>query len=191
MTTANIITLIRMALIPIFMYAAISDGAQGNIVALALFAFASLTDGIDGYIARKYNQITDFGKLVDPLADKLLVMSALLILLEQGVLQAWACIIILAREFIVSSLRSIAASKGVVLAASFWGKLKTTSQLVCIIYLLSGLPDAVLFGSVSLQDLSIWLMVFFSAFSGYIYLKDNFYLIKDGLVKEDKQNENI
>ncbi|MBQ1271773.1 MAG: CDP-diacylglycerol--glycerol-3-phosphate 3-phosphatidyltransferase, partial [Clostridia bacterium] len=121
MTTANKITLFRIILIPVFMYIAISQGAQGNLIALAVFALASVTDFIDGYIARKYNQITDFGKLVDPLADKLLVMSALLILCEQGVVPSWVCIVILAREFTVSSLRSIAASKGVVLAASFWG----------------------------------------------------------------------
>lgn len=183
MTTANMITLARMALIPIFMYCAISDGAQGNWIALALFAFASLTDGIDGYIARKYNQITDFGKLVDPLADKLLVMSALLILLEQGVLHSWACILILAREFIVSSLRSIAASKGVVLAASWWGKVKTVSQLICVMYLLAGFDDILLFDTLSLQTLLIWIMVFFTVFSGYDYLRRNFGLIKDGLVK--------
>jgi len=183
MTTANMITLARMALIPIFMYCAISDGAQGNWIALALFAFASLTDGIDGYIARKYNQITDFGKLVDPLADKLLVMSALLILLEQGVLPSWACILILAREFIVSSLRSIAASKGVVLAASWWGKVKTVSQLICVMYLLAGFDDILLFDTLSLQTLLIWIMVFFTVFSGYDYLRRNFGLIKDGLVK--------
>lgn len=183
MTTANMITLARMALIPIFMYCAISDGAQGNWIALALFAFASLTDGIDGYIARKYNQITDFGKLVDPLADKLLVMSALLILLEQGVLPSWACILILAREFIVSSLRSIAASKGVVLAASWWGKVKTVSQLICVMYLLAGFDDILLFDTLSLQNLLIWVMVFFTVFSGYDYLRRNFGLIKDGLVK--------
>ena len=186
MTTANMITLGRIALIPVFMYCAISEGAQGNWAALAIFAFASLTDGIDGYIARKYNQITDFGKLVDPLADKLLVMSALLILLEQGVLPSWACILILAREFMVSSLRSIAASKGVVLAASKWGKIKTCSQLICVMYLLAGLDDILLFGRFSLQNVPICIMVFFTVFSGYDYLKHNFNLIKDGLVKEEK-----
>ena len=136
---------------------------------------------VDGYIARKYNQITDFGKLVDPLADKLLVMSALLILLEQGVIPSWACILILAREFIVSSLRSIAASKGVVLAASWWGKVKTVSQLVCVIYLMADLDF--LPGNTQLQSILIWIMVFFTVFSGYDYLKRNFGLIKNGLVK--------
>ncbi|MBQ1250651.1 MAG: CDP-diacylglycerol--glycerol-3-phosphate 3-phosphatidyltransferase [Clostridia bacterium] len=181
MTTANMITLARIAMIPVFMYCAISDGAQGNWIALAIFAFASLTDCVDGYIARKYNQITDFGKLVDPLADKLLVMSALLILLEQGVIPSWACILILAREFIVSSLRSIAASKGVVLAASWWGKVKTVSQLVCVIYLMADLDF--LPGNTQLQSILIWIMVFFTVFSGYDYLKRNFGLIKNGLVK--------
>lgn len=183
MTTANMITLGRIALIPIFMYAAVSDGAQGNFVALAIFAIASLTDGIDGYVARKYNQITDFGKLVDPLADKLLVMSALLILLEQGALKSWVCIIILSREFVVSALRSIAASKGVVLAASFWGKLKTLSQLVCIMYLLSGVDDVVIMDWLTLKNSLIYIMVIFTVFSGFDYLKRNFNLIKDGVVK--------
>ena len=180
MTTANMITLGRIALIPVFMYCAISDGAQGNFVALAIFALASLTDGIDGYIARKYNQITDFGKLVDPLADKLLTTVAFIYMLRDGV---WACIVILAREFIVSSLRSIAASKGVVLAASYWGKLKTTSQLICIMYLLSGIRDFDIAGSLTLKSLLIWIMLFFTVFSGYDYLKRNFGLIKDGVVK--------
>ena len=183
MTTANKITLFRIILIPVFMYIAISQGAQGNLLALAIFALASVTDFIDGYIARKYNQITDFGKLVDPLADKLLVMSALLILCEQGVVPSWVCIVILAREFTVSSLRSIAASKGVVLAASFWGKLKTVSQLFCIIYLLSGLPEIMIAG-MGTRMLSIWIVVFFTIFSGTDYLAKNFDLIKDGLVKK-------
>ncbi|MBR5284805.1 MAG: CDP-diacylglycerol--glycerol-3-phosphate 3-phosphatidyltransferase [Clostridia bacterium] len=181
MTTANMITLARIAMIPVFMYCAISDGAQGNWIALGIFIFASLTDCVDGYIARKYNQITDFGKLVDPLADKLLVMSALLILLEQGVIPSWACILILAREFIVSSLRSIAASKGVVMAASWWGKVKTVSQLVCVIYLLVD-ADFIPYNAM-MEKALIWIMVFFTVFSGYDYLKRNFGLIKNGLIE--------
>lgn len=185
MTAANMITLGRIALIPIFMYSAISEGARGNIVALCLFAIASFSDAIDGYVARRFNQITDFGKLVDPLADKLLVMSALLILLEQGQLRAWHCVVILAREFTVSSLRSIAASKGVVLAASKWGKLKTTSQLICILYMLAGFNDVPLFGDFTLKHILVWVMLILTVYSGYDYLRRNFNLIKDGVVKGD------
>ncbi len=183
MTTANMITLGRIALVPVFMYAATHGQVQGNLVALAIFALASITDGIDGYVARKYNQISDFGKFVDPLADKLLVMAALLILLEENVIPSWACMIILSREFIVSSLRMIAATRGVVMAAAFWGKLKTLSQLICIIYLLCGFDDILLFGTLSLQNLCVWVVTAITAYSGYDYLKRNFGLIKDGVTK--------
>lgn len=142
MTTANMITLGRIALIPVFMYCAISDGAQGNWAALAIFAFASLTDGIDGYIARKYNQITDFGKLVDPLADKLLVISCMVIFVEYGRFPAWACMIVLAREFAVTGLRLIAVENGRVIAAGWSGKVKTFCTMVglCVMLVLTNWP---------------------------------------------------
>ena len=186
MNLPNRLTLLRVILIPFFIVFYMTElipQPYGRYVALVIFILASYTDHLDGKIARSRNIVTNFGKFMDPLADKLLVMSALLILLEQGALRAWACIVILAREFIVSSLRSIAASKGVVLAASYWGKLKTTSQLICIMYLLSGIRDYDIAGSLTLKSLLIWIMLFFTVFSGYDYLKRNFGLIKDGVVK--------
>ena len=116
MTTANKITLARIAMIPFFVVFALMEGFQWQAAALALFCIASATDFLDGYIARKYNQVTDFGKFVDPLADKLLVTAALVIFVGQGLLASWMVFIILAREFIITSLRNVAAAKGQVMA---------------------------------------------------------------------------
>ena len=107
-----------------------------NLLGLVIFLLAAITDFIDGYIARKYNMITDFGKFMDPLADKLLVTAALLILLENGLIAGWVVFIILAREFIVTGFRTIAASKGVVIAAGWLGKIKTVVQFIMISTLL-------------------------------------------------------
>jgi len=133
MTTANKITLVRIAMIPFFVVFALMDGVQWQALALALFCIASFTDFLDGYIARKYNQVTDFGKFVDPLADKLLVTAALVIFVGQGLLASWMVFIILAREFIITSLRNVAAAKGQVMAASWSGKVKTCVQIAGII----------------------------------------------------------
>ena len=127
MTTASKITLARVALIPVFM-ALLLLGY--NWAALAVFAVASLTDFVDGYIARNYNQTSDFGKFLDPLADKLLVTAAMLIFVQWGRMPAWAVMIVLAREFAVSGLRMVAASGGLVLAAGWSGKVKTFSTMV-------------------------------------------------------------
>ncbi|MCI8856868.1 MAG: CDP-diacylglycerol--glycerol-3-phosphate 3-phosphatidyltransferase [Clostridiaceae bacterium] len=133
MTTANKITLARIAMIPFFVVFALMEGFQWQAAALALFCIASATDFLDGYIARKYNQVTDFGKFVDPLADKLLVTAALVIFVGQGLLTSWMVFIILAREFIITSLRNVAAAKGQVMAASWSGKVKTCVQIAGII----------------------------------------------------------
>ena len=122
MTTANKITLVRIAMIPFFVVFAILGGPVYDTVALVLFCVASVTDFLDGYIARKYNQVTDFGKFVDPLADKLLVTAALVIFVERGLFAAWMVFIILAREFIITSLRNVAAAKGPRKPASSAGK---------------------------------------------------------------------
>ena len=106
MTTANKITLVRIAMIPFFVVFAILGGPKYDAIALVLFCLASFTDFLDGYIARKYNQVTDFGKFVDPLADKLLVTAALVIFVERGLFAAWMVFVILAREFIITSLRN-------------------------------------------------------------------------------------
>lgn len=184
MTTANIITLVRIALIPIFMILANQEGATANILALLIFALASLTDGVDGHIARKYNQVTNFGKFMDPLADKLLVMSAMLIFVEQGIMPSWAVVVILAREFMVTSLRMVAAADGLVIQASIWGKAKTVIQIFAIIVLLLKLDPIVLAGSLTLQNLCIYAMVAITVISGISYIKDNFSVIKDGFVQK-------
>lgn len=127
MTTASKITLARVALIPVFMIVLLLGY---NWAALAIFAIASLTDFLDGYIARHYNQVSNFGKFLDPLADKLLVLAAMLIFVQWGRMPAWAVMVVLTREFAVSGLRMVAASGGRVMAAGFSGKVKTFSTMV-------------------------------------------------------------
>ncbi|MDU4910395.1 CDP-diacylglycerol--glycerol-3-phosphate 3-phosphatidyltransferase [Clostridium baratii] len=137
MNLANKLTLLRMLLVPIFLiFIAINEIPYGTFIATFIFVIASITDKLDGYIARSRNQITNFGKFMDPLADKLLVTAALISLVEFRVVPSWAAVIIIAREFAVSGLRTIAASEGKVIAASWWGKIKTVIQIVAIILLL-------------------------------------------------------
>ena len=137
MNLANKLTLIRILLVPIFLVFIVAKGIPyGTFIATFIFILASLTDKLDGYIARSRNQITNFGKFMDPLADKLLVTAALVSLVELGLVQGWAAIIIIAREFAVSGLRTLAASEGKIIAASRWGKIKTVIQIIAIILLL-------------------------------------------------------
>lgn len=129
-------------MIPFFVAFLMYDivGSAGKWVALAIFIIASLTDTLDGYLARKYHLVTNFGKFMDPLADKLLVCSALICFTATGQLAAWITIIIIAREFIISGFRLIAADNGIVIAASYWGKFKTVSQMILIILMIMDLP---------------------------------------------------
>ena len=134
MTTASKITLVRVAFIPLFMvFMYLSKGVANSWqlwVSLAIFMIASLTDYIDGYIARKYNQVSDFGKFLDPLADKLLVIAAMTMFCEWGVFPAWALMIVLTREFAVTGLRLVAVGNGTVIAAGKSGKFKTASTMI-------------------------------------------------------------
>ena len=144
MTLASKITLVRVAMIPAFMVTMyLSGGVPGlwMYVSLAIFIVASLTDSLDGYIARHYNQVTDFGKFLDPLADKLLVIAAMCMFCQWGVFPAWALMIVLTREFAVTGLRLIAVQKGHVIAAGWSGKVKTASTMVCICLILFGIPQ--------------------------------------------------
>ena len=136
MNLANKLTLIRIFLVPVFLIFFAAGIPYGTFLATLVFIIASLTDKLDGYIARSRNQITNFGKFMDPLADKLLVTSALISLVELQMVPGWAAIVIIAREFAVSGLRSISASEGKVIAASVWGKIKTVFQIIAIIVLL-------------------------------------------------------
>lgn len=178
MTTASKVTMIRIALIPFFMAAALLDFRHSGIVALVLFLLASATDGIDGYIARKYNQTTDFGKFIDPLADKLLVTSAMLIFVQWGTMPAWVLMVVLTREFAVSGLRMIAASKGDVIAAAGCGKIKTVVTIVCISVMLV----IVDFGHVPRMELvnqvAIALILLTTLYSGIEYFAKNHRVLK-------------
>ena len=137
MNLPNKLTLLRAGLIPFFVFFLL-DGAipYHEYVAALLFVAASTTDALDGYIARKYNLITNFGKFMDPLADKLLVCSALICFVELGLVPAWIVIVIISREFIISGFRLVASDNGVVIAASYWGKFKTISQMLMSILLI-------------------------------------------------------
>ena len=145
MTLASKITLVRVLMIPAYLLTMyLSGGAAGTwmYVSLAIFIIASLTDFVDGYIARHYNQTTDFGKFLDPLADKLLVLSAMSMFCQWGVFPAWALMIVLTREFAVTGLRLVAVQKGTVIAAGWSGKVKTASTMIglCIMMALPGIP---------------------------------------------------
>ena len=140
LNTPNKLTLLRVIMIPLFILAlyAGQDKSTYKYIAFLIFALACLTDTLDGYIARSQNLVTNFGKFMDPLADKLLVCSALVCFTEFGTLPSWVTIIIIAREFIISGFRLIASDKGVVIAASYWGKFKTVSQMImCFLLILN------------------------------------------------------
>lgn len=211
MTTANKITMVRILMIPFFIYFALQADKTSLIIALVLFCLASVTDFLDGYIARKYNQVTDFGKFVDPLADKLLVTAALLIFIEKGIFPAWMVFIVLAREFIITSLRNVAAAKGKVLAASWTGKVKTCVQIAGIIInffvliLISGSledmnnaiasslgviggadgPTAVLTAGFGIPNIVAWVVTLVTIYAGVDYMVKNWDLVKDGAVKKN------
>lgn len=143
MNTPNKLTILRVIMIPFFVFFMLADmGNAGKYTALVLFIAASLTDTLDGYLARKYNQVTNFGKFMDPLADKLLVCSALICLQDLNRVPAWVVIVIIAREFIISGFRLVASDNGIVIAASYWGKFKTTFQMLMIIVMIMNLGGA-------------------------------------------------
>ena len=136
MNTANKLTMLRVVLIPVFLILLYWDVPFHMLYALVIFILASVTDFVDGYVARHYNQITDFGKFMDPLADKMLVMAALLWFVQMGRLPAWAMLIVIVREFAVTALRLMAVERGRVIAAAWSGKVKTASTMVCICLML-------------------------------------------------------
>ena len=143
MNTPNKLTIARVIMIPFFVAFLMYDiaGDAGKWIALVIFIAASITDTLDGYIARKYHLVTNFGKFMDPLADKLLVCSALICITATGKLAAWITIIIIAREFIISGFRLVAADNGIVIAASYWGKFKTVSQMIMIILMIMDIQN--------------------------------------------------
>ena len=164
MNLPNKLTIFRIILVPLFMAVMLSGIKNSMYIAAVIFAVASLTDFLDGYIARKYDLVSNFGKFMDPLADKLLVSAALITLVQIQVISSWAVVIIIAREFSISILRAIAGSSGIVIAASQWGKAKTVSQIIAIMMLLLSLPGA---------QIMLWVAVALTIYSGYDYVKLN------------------
>lgn len=188
MTLANKITLARIALIPIFIVFACIGGTAWDAIALVLFCLCSVTDFLDGYVARKYNQVTDFGKFVDPLADKLLICAAMCVFVDRGYMAGWMVFIILAREFIITSLRTIAMGKNRVMAATWTGKVKTCTQIAGIIIiflclLFTGADLSISKTADVLVQLSGWVMMLMTLYSGYDYLHRNWDLVAEGATK--------
>lgn len=178
MNLPNKLTILRVIMIPFFLVALLVDGIPaGKWIALAIFIIASFTDMLDGKIARKYNLITNFGKFMDPLADKLLVSAALIALIPLGKIPAWIVIVIISREFIISGFRLIASDNGVVIAASYWGKIKTVTQMVMIVLLIADFSNSIID---VLETVFIYLALALTVISLLDYLIKNKNVLKDG-----------
>ena len=178
MNLPNKLTILRVIMIPFFVAALLYDGgANQNMryVAAALFIIASLTDMLDGKIARKYNLVTNFGKFMDPLADKLLVCSALICMIELRELPAWMVIIIISREFIISGFRLVASDNGVVIAASYWGKFKTTFQMIGVVLLIFNIPALS-----TLTTIIVWIALALTVISLVDYIVKNAGVLTEG-----------
>jgi CDP-diacylglycerol--glycerol-3-phosphate 3-phosphatidyltransferase len=165
--------MLRVAMIPLFMVLLYWSFPFHTVLALAVFILASVTDFIDGYIARHYDQVTDFGKFMDPLADKVLVMSALVFFVEMGRMPAWALLVVIAREFAVTGLRLVAADGGKVIAAGFSGKVKTASTMVCVCIMLIQPLAAIWLWAFSLNQLCVAVIVAATVYSGAEYFLVN------------------
>lgn len=175
MNLPNKLTLMRVIMIPFFIvFLLVPITPYDNWIALAIFILASLTDFLDGYIARKYHLVTNFGKFMDPLADKLLVCSALICLIELERIPAWMVILIIAREFIISGFRLIASDNGVVIAASYWGKFKTTFQIVAVCLLIADIPALA-----AVTQIVLWIAIILTVVSLVDYLIKNKDVMKE------------
>ena len=178
MNLPNKLTILRVFMIPFFVLFMLMDimGAADKWIAVSIFIAASFTDFLDGYIARKYNLVSNFGKFMDPLADKLLVSAAMICLVEMGRLPAWVVIVIISREFIISGFRLIASDNGVVIAASYWGKFKTVFQMAMIIVLIFDFGG--FFGMIEMA--LIWISLILTIVSLVDYIVKNIGVLKDG-----------
>ena len=176
MNLPNKLTMFRIILIPFFVIFLLAQpvGAASRWIALVIFIVASLTDLLDGKIARKYHLVTNFGKFMDPLADKLLVCSAMICLIQLGQIPAWIVCIIIAREFAISGYRLIAAEKGSVIAANYWGKFKTTFQMIMVILMIADIPQLRILTSVIM-----WIALALTVISLVVYVVQNKDILKD------------
>ncbi len=169
MNLPNKLTIARMCMVPLFMIALLMNTETSRLAAMIIFAVASLTDMLDGQIARKYNMVTNFGKLMDPLADKVLTAAAMICLVELGDLAAWIAVVIIFREYLITGLRSVAASENIVVAANIWGKVKTVCQMFALMLLMLKPQIVALCGI----DIGLWLMyvaVILTIYSGLDYV---------------------
>ncbi|MCI6756246.1 MAG: CDP-diacylglycerol--glycerol-3-phosphate 3-phosphatidyltransferase [Lachnospiraceae bacterium] len=174
MNLPNKLTMLRVIMIPFFVFFMLTNvaGPNSQWIALVIFIAASLTDMLDGKIARKYHLITDFGKFMDPLADKMLVISAMICLVSIDRIPAWIVIVIVAREFIISGFRLIAADKGVVIAASYWGKFKTVFQMAMVILMIANIPSLSV-----ITQIVMWIALALTVISLIDYLRKNWNVI--------------
>lgn len=178
MNLPNKLTVLRVIMIPFFVVCLLLEGGSVPMyryIAAAIFIVASLTDMLDGKIARKYHLVTNFGKFMDPLADKLLVCSALVCLVELHQLPAWMAIVIVSREFIISGFRLVAVEQGIVIAASYWGKFKTTFQMVMVILMIVNLPALQL-----LTTICTWVALALTVISLVDYIAKNHKVLTEG-----------
>lgn len=169
MNLPNKLTIARMCMVPLFMIALMINTPASRIIATVIFALASLTDMLDGQIARKYNMVTNFGKLMDPLADKVLTAAAMICLVELGDLAAWIAVVIIFREYLITGLRSVAANENIVVAANIWGKVKTVCQMIALMLLMLKPQILALCGI----DIGLWMMyvaVALTIYSGLDYV---------------------
>ena len=178
MNLPNKLTVLRVIMVPFFVFFMLTDvgGAANKWIALVIFCVASLTDMLDGKIARARNLVTNFGKFMDPLADKLLVCSAMICLIPSGKLAAWIVIVIIAREFIISGFRLVASDAGIVIAASYWGKFKTVSQMFMINVLIADLGGA--FDMIG--TILIWVSLILTIVSLFDYVAKNVQVLTQG-----------
>lgn len=178
MNLPNKLTLLRVVMVPFFVFFMLTDvgGTANKWIALVIFCVASLTDLLDGKIARARNLVTNFGKFMDPLADKLLVCSAMICMIPSGQLAAWFVIVIIAREFIISGFRLVASDNGIVIAASYWGKFKTVSQMLMIIVLIMDLGGA--FDVIG--TILIWVSLILTVVSLVDYVAKNVQVLTQG-----------
>ena len=177
MNLPNKLTILRMIMVPFFVFFMLVPvaGDATKWIALVIFVVASLTDTLDGYLARRDNLVTDFGKFMDPLADKLLVCSALICFVELGDLPAWMVIVIIGREFIISGFRLVASDNGVVIAASYWGKFKTTFQMIAVVLLIVGIPALSM-----VTTAVVWIALVLTVISLVDYITKNVNVLKEG-----------